>query len=384
MMPLLHIGDVHLGAPYTSFGDVAGERRRAVLEAFRSLPDVAARLGAQAVLLTGDLFHSPRPDDDVSAAARETLRRLVEGGRPVLAVPGNHDRRVADGWPYEEMPAGVTVFGDPSFGEPVSLELAGGALHVYGLAYDAAQDPQPLASFRRAPLDGVHVLLLHAGIRDAPQWSAGRALRASPEELAGLDADYIALGDYHRFRAPAEFDPGGGIPACYCGSFAAVDATEDGPRGFVRVELEGGRPPAVEHLSSGVPEVLAVGSIDISDCAGDLEVARRIVARAGLEAESEGELNPYVTAILEGQPPFPVDPERVTTELCARFGFVRVQDRSRYFDSAAVRELAARPSISGHVARLGVERVESASSADDARLHERALRLALRALETRT
>src|SRR5690606_9948619 len=91
MPRLLHLADVHLGALFTAFGDLALSRQAAVLAAFRAVPEVAAAEGAHAVLIAGDLFDRPQPPDAVLAAARETLRRMVDAGLHVFLVPGNHD-----------------------------------------------------------------------------------------------------------------------------------------------------------------------------------------------------------------------------------------------------------------------------------------------------
>lgn len=377
MISLLQIGDVHLGARYGAFGDLASARRGAVEESFRNLPDVAGRLGVDAVLVAGDLFDRPRPESRLTVLVRETFRRLVETGRPVFAVPGNHDRLVPGGSPYDELPEGVTVFREPRFGDPCSVELAGGHLHVYGLAWDAAREPEPLATFRRSSAEGLHVVLLHAGVRDPSLPSSGHSLRVSRTQLAELGVDYIALGDYHRFRPPEEF---AGLVACYSGSFAALDPDESGRRGLAHVRLEVGEPAAVTLIPSRVPEVVAVGSVDVSSCADEAEVAERVASAAGPRTDAEG-IDRYPTATLEGTPSFPVDLDRVSLELAERFGFARVEDATRFYASDALRELTGRPTIVGHVARLGAARIAEATDEADRKLHEGALRLALRFLE---
>src|SRR5690606_17201053 len=233
MPRLLHLADVHLGALFTAFGDLSASRQAAVLDAFRAVPELAAAEGAHAVVIAGDLFDRPRPPDGVLAAARETLRRMVDAGLPVFLVAGNHDPVTVHPHPYRELPAGVHFFREPVFCAPISVDTTAGPLHVYGVAYDPAREPQPLASLRRADLPGAHVVLLHGSVQGTPHWSSSpNVLRLTYEALAALPVDYIALGDHHRHRPPAQFD-GGRIPACYSGSFAALDLTETGARGFV-------------------------------------------------------------------------------------------------------------------------------------------------------
>jgi DNA repair exonuclease SbcCD nuclease subunit len=371
MMRILHLADVHLGASYASFGPHAGERSEAVLGAFRNLPEVAREHEVHAVLVAGDLFDSPRPDERVAAEAREVFRRLVEVVPAVFLVPGNHDPLVFPG-PYADLPREAHVFSAPSPGDPQSVDTDAGPLHVYGFAYDFAHEPDPLARFQRTADEGVHVALLHGAVRDVPHWTGGDSLRLSKAELGALGVDYIALGDYHRFRPPAEFAADDSVPACYCGSFAALDHTEAGPRGVVLAELAPGSPPLVRLIASGLPMVQALRDLDVSTCSDDMEVVDRVAS-----AVDAGSL-PVVT--LAGQTEFAVDPERVEAGLRARFPYARVRDRTRYYDSQRLSELAARDDVVGHLARLGLGRIRAVDDEDEVALRERALRKALRAM----
>ena len=369
---LLHVADVHLGARLGAFGDRADERRREVLEAFGRLPEMVERADADAVLVAGDLFDGPRPEDAVMAVVQETARRLRRDGVAIFAVPGNHDAASLDPGLYERALPGAAVFEDPVFGEPVSVEIGDVGLHVYGLAFDPAEEPDPLSTFRRAELAGFHVVLLHGSVPDAPHWEGGRSLPLPEERLAALEADYLALGDYHRFRPPTEFD---GAPACYAGSFAAVDLTETGRRGPVLVELEAGSDPRVEPLDSGVGPVVRPEPFDVSRFADEEAVAEAVAERI-----PEGAI-PVVR--LCGEPGFPLDAEAVRRRLEVRFGYAAVEDQTRFFASERLAELARRSTVAGHVARLGLERVEAAGEADGRAIAERGLRIALRLLEVR-
>lgn len=378
MIRLLHLGDVHLGASFSAFGELAGERRSALLAEFRRLPELAAEEGADAVLVAGDLFEAPRPGAELVAAARQTLLALREAGVPAFLVPGNHDALYLDPRPYEELSEVATVFREPEIrGESVRCEA--GELHVYGLAYDRAREPDPLRSFRRLDRPGAHVLLLHGSVIEAPHWRGGESLEIDPGRLGELTVDYIALGDHHRFRPPAEFgswdgpDGEGSVPACYCGSFAALDLTEAGVHGAVLVEVEPGETPRVRRLPSRLRPVQELGEIRVDGLASETQVADAVAARV------EGDAVPVAT--LSGQPSFPLDVDRVRSELSERFGQVRLLDDTRFYASERIGELAERPTVAGQVARLGAERADAAADEVERRVHERALRIALRALD---
>jgi hypothetical protein len=208
-------------------------------------------------------------------------------------------------------------------------------------------------------------------VRDVPHWtSSPNVLRLTRESLARLDVDYVALGDHHGF-----VPPGRDVPACYPGSFAACDFTEAGPRGMVVADLEPGRPPRVRLAGSGVAEVFDAGELDVSRAESEADVVKALAARV-----PEGAL-PAVALV--GEPPWPVDADRVLVLAVARFGAARVADRSTYLSSALLGEIARRDTVAGHVVRLGRERCLAASDERERRVAARALGIALRALEAR-
>lgn len=372
-MRLLHLADVHLGASMSSFGDLAGERGRRLLDAFRELPSIAEREGAHAVLVAGDLFDRPEPGAEAVAAAAETFARLEEADRPVFVVPGNHDSSTLHHHPYAEPLGGARVFLAPGF-ERRTVETAAGDLHVYGLAYDVGREDDPVSTWERDDLPGVHVALLHGSVEFSPHWKIGKnALRLPLDALAKLDCDYVALGDYHGFRPPERFGGPSGTRACYPGSFAALDLGETGPRGYVVAEVAAGEPPRVVHHRSAVPPVQDVGTVDVGAASDHDEVLRRIAERV-----DEGALP---VARIVGVPDFPLDAEIVRARLAERFGLARLEDASTFYESARLDEIADDDTVAGHVVRLGRERIEAADGEAERALVERALRIALRGLE---
>ena len=373
MVRLLHLADVHLGASMSPFGDAAEVRRRRLLDAFRGLPEIARREEVHAVLVAGDLFDRPEPESEVRAAVAETFARLAADGRPVFVVPGNHDSSTLLRHPYSEPLGGARVFLAPVF-ERHSVETPGGPLHVYGLAYDMGREDAPLSTFARANLPGVHVVLLHGSADFSPHWRIGRnALRLPLDALAGLECDYVALGDYHGFRPPERFGGEPHPPACYSGSFAALDLTETGPRGWVIADVEGGRPPRVSHRPSPVPALVDLGDVDVGAAPDHDEVMRRIAERAHADS------HPVVRLV--GVPDFALDPDFLIHRLTERYGFARLTDASTFYASARLDRVAEDDTVAGHMVRLARGRIGAEPDDGEKAIAERALRIALRALE---
>ena len=371
-MRLLHLADMHLGATFGSFGRLAAERRDAHMAAFRGLIEIAKKQKVDAVLVAGDLFDSPRPNKETLAVARETLRRIAADGAPVILVPGNHDPGLGGLVPSGEEIAGVYPMLDPALGVPLTVDTQAGPLHVYGVAFDATRNSEPLASFERAPADGLHIALIHGSVPDAPHWKSGSSLRLPLEDLARLDVDYIALGDYHRFRPPSAFGESPVLPACYAGSFVGLNQRETGPRGYVVVDVAPGGDPEVSHHDAGLPQIADLGELDVSGCGSDADVIDLVGRSVPAGA--------MPSVVLVGTPEFAVDVDRVGAHLRERFGAAWSTDRTTFYATSRIQELAGTPTVAGHVAQLGLRWIDEAAEEEHRVIADRALRLALNAL----
>lgn len=392
MPKILHLADVHLGASYSAFGDGAAARRAEVIAAFGALSRIAEEEAAEAVLIAGDLFDGPGVDDTTVAAAREGLRRVAESMRPVFIIPGNHDsvtlrrniyRELANGREIVEVDAGtptlearrdrVYIFMAPAFTKPVEVVLESGQLNVYGFAFDRARNADPLSTFVRADSPGIHVVLLHGPIPMASHWKQSpNALSLPIEALRRIRADYIALGDFHRLWRPVDFSPAGDVNACYPGSFASLDLTETGERGYAVADVRPGESPIITFRSTTVQGVCELGDFDVSELDNDAAVASAI---AGM---SPGDRFPVVRLI--GAPRFPLDPARVAAALERQFGCARVSDQTSFIDSARLAVLESEDTVAGHLVRLARERITASNDPDERRQLDGSLRVALSAM----
>lgn len=81
-----------------------------------------------------------------------------------------------------------------------------------------------------------------------------------------------------------------------------------------------------------------------------------------------------------GSPRFPLDPEAVVSELKRPFGHATVSDHSVYSGSGRFEEIRRQDTVAGHLARLGLLRINDAPTDQERRAVDLALRIALREL----
>jgi len=81
-----HLADAHVGA-WPRDPAVRSALRQSFLSALR----VAEERGAEFLLISGDLFHTPVPDPGEVAPVAAALRRFVDQGRRIYVIYGSHD-----------------------------------------------------------------------------------------------------------------------------------------------------------------------------------------------------------------------------------------------------------------------------------------------------
>jgi 3',5'-cyclic AMP phosphodiesterase CpdA len=186
---LLHVSDLHAGT-------------HEELEVVHALARLAERLEPQLVVASGDLAHRGRRQELERAAS--LLRSL---GRPVLAVPGNHDlpytpSRFVRPWAEFEQVWQAT---DPTVSLPglhvVGLNSARPFRHQGG-ALSRAQLESAAERLGRAEEGALRVAVLHHHLIGAP-WRAAHKRPVSRRNhvlraLVDAGADLILAGHIHQ------------------------------------------------------------------------------------------------------------------------------------------------------------------------------------------
>lgn len=364
MIRFLHLADLHLG--WEPSHPELGEKRRLERDARLSRAvDFALERGVDAVIIAGDLFESHRPEPGLVRRALRELERLVAAGVACVTVPGNHDelsyhdsvyREYASKWP------GVLVT-RPDFGLAAELELAGGKLSVYALAYTGGVTPteRPLATFPRARAEGYHVAVLHGSLE---LHGGDRSLPIDKEALVAAGFDYVALGHIHRFQqlGPPE------RPIVYTGMIDGKGFDDPGTGCYTLVTLTPGR-CEVERIPAGARPVVTL-QVDAGGFASAEELAAHLHTAMDPEA--------ITRVVLTGAPGYALLAEELQAELARRVYFVQVDDESERFTSQQLEELARERTIRGSFVARILDLMEQ--NPDERALHLRALAVGLDAL----
>jgi len=228
-MRLLAVGDMHLGrVPVALPGALADRVAEFGPEvAWARAVEQALALEVGAVLLAGDVVESEYDFFSGYPALKRGLETLLDAGIEVIAVAGNHDThvlpRLADALP------GLTLLGRGGGWQTTRIDGA----TILGWSFPATHVARsPLADSLPMLDSGPVIGLLHCDLdaRDSVYAPVARA------ELDAAPVDAWLLGHVHE---PSLADHP--RPIGYLGSISALRASETGPRGVWRIDLDDGR-----------------------------------------------------------------------------------------------------------------------------------------------
>lgn len=225
MIKIIHSADMHLDAPMSS----RGRRKSELMADFKSLIDISNNRGADILLISGDLFDSPYPDD---SCVKETINILSLCNARVFISPGNHDPYTEDSvYAKYTFPENVHIFTSPEV-QCISTECGA---DVYGYAFtSSAKKRQPLP--RVHDLQRVNLFSIHGDLGVAD--SIYCPVFVADIEMTG--ADYVALGHIHKASNIAKI---GKTSYGYSGCLSSKDFGECGKKGAIYGEF---------HLENGV------------------------------------------------------------------------------------------------------------------------------------
>ncbi len=293
-----HLADAHVGA-WPRAPEVRAALRESVLRALA----VVEERGAEFLLISGDLFHTPVPDPNEVAPVAAALRRLVDAGRRIYVIYGSHDY-VAHRTSWLDVLAAAGVFAKVApeavrtegtrwtlpflTDEPTGVRIAGisGRSHGLDREYFRAVDSE---AFRLAP--GFKIFQFHAAVEEFLPPALREHIRGIRAEDLPVGCDYYAGGHIHMTYEGE--GPGGGRlvnPGAVFGTSRTdlVNALEGRThQGVVLVMVDHGR-TSVEYVDTAPRGAVRLVDVDVSGLAADQ--ARHDLERELAAAKAEGAL----------------------------------------------------------------------------------------------
>jgi DNA repair protein SbcD/Mre11 len=285
-----HLADAHVGA-WARDPAVRAALRSSVLRAL----EVVEAEGAEFLLISGDLFHTPIPDPGEVAPVAAALRRLIDHGRRIYVIYGSHDYVAhRTSWLDVLAEAGVFLKVAPEavrsegtrwtlpfhIDAPTGARIAGisGRAHGFDRDYFRSVDAE---AFRAEP--GFKIFQFHAAVDEYLPPSLREHIHGVRLEDLPTGCDYYAGGHIH-YTYEGE-GPSGGLlvnPGAVFGT-SRTDL-ENGlagrtHQGVAIVRVREGH-PTVEYHDTAPRESLRLVDVDVS---GKTSEAAREEVRLRLE-----------------------------------------------------------------------------------------------------
>ncbi|MCE4614102.1 MAG: metallophosphoesterase [Desulfurococcales archaeon] len=251
---IAHLADIHLGAkPYQM-----EFRRRDIFEAFSELVDSIISEKPDLVVVAGDFFDNPRPDNDTLIVALKDLRRLVDKGFPIVFTYGEHDYpKVRDRTPVELLAESLNgnVYAPPKISfyegkpiiDPFIYKMDGLTIYLtpfikasHEKRRDITKEIMAIFENDRRNRGGKSLIVAHLAFETDFPFGA---ILSSPALLP--KADYAAMGHIHIPSICLEDCLDHGVtPYAYPGSLEALRKDEiiEKGRGYYLVDLSGDEP----------------------------------------------------------------------------------------------------------------------------------------------
>ena len=341
---LLHCGDLHLDAPFTSLSDAEdrpGSRRQELKKALAAIVELARERRVDLLLLCGDLFEQ-------DYIRRSTIHFIFDqflkiGDIPVLLIPGNHDPEAPDscyrmgGWP-----SNVSILGESN----LYFDHPSCGTRVYG---------------RIPPKDNmddcrINILMLH-GTLDMP-FSTDAFQPVASAELDASGFDYCALGHFHsRIRGA------GAKGRVYnAGSPEPLGFDEEGEHGvfIVTVEKQPGKESSIQAEFKSICGRHFINlQVQAGDCLSDEQVAARVAQAMNNAGRGEDLYRVFLKGHISRD--FRIDTDYVGELLKTEAFYVRLADQTT--PDYNFEQITGEPGLRGLFARKMLER--AAASRDD-------------------
>ena len=308
-MRIIHCSDIHLDSKMEAnlSAEQAKERNAEICGTFARMTDYAEAHQVDAVLIAGDLFDSRRASAQTAGFVLDRIRRAEHV--QFLCLRGNHDED-ADPFDGMELPANLKTFGS------TWTYYHYGEVTIAGLELDR-ENWSGMYDNLRLEAGRTNIVMLHGQVSTQP----GEEQIALPL-LKNKNIRYLALGHLHAYQKE-RLDLDGEY--CYCGCLEGRGFDECGEKGFVLLNVSGGKvetefvPFAARPLYD-VP-VDITGLTTVTQIQGAMDQAA-----AGISGDALVKFTLTGAYTLETQK----DLRFLRKGMEHRFWFVKVKDESRF------------------------------------------------------
>lgn len=328
-MKFIFTADTHFGCKFIN--ENADLRNRQLVMDFGRIADYADKSGIKYILLGGDMFDTPYPDENVKAA----VYRVFESHSDIrfMAVCGNHDPLSMTDF-YNNPPENLFVFPD-SITKADMQDIS-----VYGISLsDAFEAPDPWSGFCG---DGKFITLSHGTL------SGKGGFSLDPSSLAQTGAALSLLGHIHKTQSV--FLPNG-TRALYAGTPFGHGFDECGQKGFYVIDTDDFSYTYVNTDSKIYREYTA----DISSCSSIAQVMDILFKIKPQE-------NEIARAVLVGKlkQPFDIDCDVLTEYI--KESFIQIKDETTI--DTDIFKSAGENTLEGKFVDILLHRLENAQQSE--------------------
>lgn len=356
---IIHTADLHLGRALPYLNARAAARRSEIALTLQKITDICKTENADALVIAGDLFESPCPEDDIAA---QVFSILGNAGLPVIICAGNHDCLLCDS-PYftKKLPDNVTVLTKDVPFVKIQEDAA-----VYGASF---YDYEMLMSAPPALPDNnsINILALHADIATASRYNPINA-----DFLAQSGADYAALGHIHN---RSELKCAGSTYYAYCGCPEGQGFDELSVCGIYSVTVDKGCCTA-EFIPT-CRRIHAFERIDISDCEDNIQICNTVAEQLKAKYGEDYSDNLYKIH-LTGCQSFKPDTTFIAEHLSQSVYYIKVLNKAQA--NINLELLAKEPTLKGIFVRRMLEKLSTCADSERGLVNQ-ALTLGLAAFD---
>ena len=362
---ILHTGDFHIGSSRSGISSGRAELKNTFIRVI----DICKAENIDFLLISGDLFDTPFPDNETTDEIIEAMSQIPD---TIIGIsPGNHDY-VCTGsvWLKNQFPDNVIIF--TTFMEYYDFKEKN--VRLFGAAFTDRFERIPLLTGNMNICDDmINLCVLHGQTVSTLGESEYNPI--STNTIAESGFDYLALGHIHK---RSEIQKSVKTFYSYCGCPDGRGFDENGSHGVYMGTIEKGKCNLeYTELSS---RKYVIDSVDVSSCETTNQISAKILSYIKEKYSDSYKNNLYRIALCGTvSADFTPDIPRIEDSLKSETSYIRVYDKTET-DLKNISELASESSFRGiFVQKL----LEMQSSADDTDkdLYLKALQLGLKAFE---